>query len=282
MSAIDISHLTKAFASGILANDDINLKVNQGECFCLLGPNGAGKSTLINQITTELKPTKGNIRVLGIDVALKPAEAKKMMGIMPQDCGMFEHLTVKQHIKIFSKLKEISGRDCVRNIITSLKLDEHKNKKIGELSFGLKKQVLLATALLGSPPVLILDEPGTGLDPEARRNVWAMLKEKKKEGTTILLTTHQLEEAEYMSDRVGIISSGKIRHLGTISSLSATLKNRFELKMKKVSDQTQITKYFEDIGTAVDFIRMKKIDGFSLATISLENVYFELLGSNRY
>jgi ABC-2 type transport system ATP-binding protein len=136
--------------------------------------------------------------------------------------------------------------------------------------------------LLGDPPILILDEPSAGLDPEARRNVWDLLRRKKKEGTTILLTTHQLEEAEYLSDRFGIISEGRLIHVGTIESLRSSLNNRFELKMKRNDNaDSHLVRYFDDIQTAVDFIQKKRIEGFSLATISLENVYFELIGAGK-
>ncbi|MFA6566691.1 MAG: ABC transporter ATP-binding protein [Victivallales bacterium] len=282
MSAINITKLTKTFFTDIIANNDINLNIKRGEFFCLLGPNGAGKSTLVRQITTELIPTSGCICVFDVDVTIKPAKAKKLMGIMPQECGMYEHLTAKQHIQIFSRLKNIGVNYGVPDVISDLKLEKHQEKKVGELSFGLKKQVLLAIALLGDPPILILDEPSAGLDPEARRNVWDLLRRKKKEGTTILLTTHQLEEAEYLSDRFGIISEGRLIHVGTIESLRSSLNNRFELKMKRNDNaDSHLVRYFDDIQTAVDFIQKKRIEGFSLATISLENVYFELIGAGK-
>jgi ABC-2 type transport system ATP-binding protein len=282
MSVIEITKLTKIFTGNVIANDNIDLNIAKGEIFCLLGPNGAGKSTLVKQITTELKPTKGSILVSDINVTENPVAAKKTMGIMPQECGMYEHLTVKQHVQLFSRLKNMNGelsKNSVRNVLSLLKLEKHQDKKVGDLSFGLKKQVLLGIALLGTPSILILDEPTTGLDPEARRNVWGLLQKCKEAGTTILLTTHLLEEAEYLSDRFGIISGGRIIHIGTIETLRSLLKSRFELKVNKaLGSVTPLIKYFDDLYTAVDFINRESIHGFSLAPISLENVYFDLIG----
>jgi ABC-2 type transport system ATP-binding protein len=145
------------------------------------------------------------------------------------------------------------------------------------LSFGLKRKVLLATALMKNPPLLILDEPTTGLDPESRRNIHQLLLEKKKKGHTIFLTTHVLEEAEFLSDRFGIMFEGRILHTGTIDSLRAILDKHYELKFRKPSDRYEIqSRRFKDIPSAFSFIQGEHLRDFTFGSVSLESLYFEL------
>ncbi len=281
MYSIKTTNLTKTYPNHVVANDDINLTIKEGEFFCVLGPNGAGKSTLVKQITGEMKPTKGSVKVLGIDVFKNPVEAKSRMGIMPQECSLYEHLTVGQHINIFSRLKKVALRNA-HEIVDCLKLEQYQDKKIGELSFGLKRQVLLATALLGSPSVMILDEPTTGLDPEARLNVWNLLNEKTNSGTTILLTTHLFEEAEFLSDCFGVIVQGRLVYSGTIDSLRSTTTGEYEVKYRNgMNGSSQHIERFENLNLATSFLKQLNDSEFSLSTLSLESVYFDLLKGNK-
>lgn len=275
---IEIKGLGKTYAGNVVANDNICLSIPQGEFFCLLGPNGAGKSTLMRQISTELKPSCGSIHIKGVDAAKRPAKAKKQMGVMPQECGLFEHLSIDEHIKIFSRLKGLAKADLGRDseILTSLNLAKYGDAKIGGLSYGMKKKVLLATALLGDPSVLLLDEPTTGLDPLSRVNVWNILLEKKRRGCSIFLTTHNFEEAEALSERFGIISSGRIIHIGAIESLRSRANLLFELKYEAAASGSA-TERFSDLFSAFIFIEKHNPKRFSLSTGSLENIYFDLV-----
>ncbi|HYR90134.1 MAG TPA: ABC transporter ATP-binding protein [Terriglobia bacterium] len=221
-AAIRIRGLSKRYRSGILANANLTLNVHEGELLALLGPNGSGKTTLVRQVTTEMRPSEGAIEIMGIDAVRHGQRVKEIIGVVPQEAELFEHLTVEQHLFYFALFRGLgrpSARKCVENAIDELQLGERRKDIIKHLSSGLKRRVLVAIALLSDPPVLILDEPTTGLDPGSRRALWQVLLERKRRGTTMILTTHYLEEAELLADRIGILSHGKLIALGTLSEL---------------------------------------------------------------
>lgn len=277
--AIEVDKLLKRYPNGHVANFDIDLKVHEGEFFTLLGPNGAGKSTLIKQITSEIKPTGGRVRVLDIDVQRNPVAAKKNMGIMPQECGLFEHLTVEQHLQIFSKLKGVDWKSGTsHNLVENLEIGKHRKKRIGDLSIGLRRQILLVTALIGDPPVLVLDEPTTGLDPEARSIVLKLLLNLRKNKRTIFLTTHLMDEAEFLSDRVGIIVGGRIVHCGNLETLRSKIDRQFVLRLRLKTGE-YVFERFTDYHDAFNAFSANEMKDFSLSTITLETVYFDLVKS---
>ena len=221
-SAIRIRGLSKRYRNGILANDNLTLNVYEGELLALLGPNGSGKTTLVRQVTTEIRPSEGAVEIMGIDAIRHGQRVKQIIGVVPQEAELFEHLTVEQHLFYFALFRGLDrprARRCVENAIDELLLGERRKDVIKHLSSGLKRRVLVAIALLSDPPVLVLDEPTTGLDPESRRALWQVLLERKRRGSTMILTTHYLEEAEVLADRIGILSHGKLVALGTLSEL---------------------------------------------------------------
>ena len=206
-----VEKINKQYKGGVKANIDISLSINPGEILGILGPNGAGKTTLVRQITTELLPTSGSIRVFGIDVVAEPIRAKNVMGIVPQEAELYESLSVKQTLRIFGKLRGLNNQDANRRadeLISDLRLEEHRNVIGMKLSGGLKRRVMVGLAALGNPQLIVMDEPTTGLDPQSRRGLWALLRDYRDRGATILLTTHYMEEAESLCDRVGIIQNG--------------------------------------------------------------------------
>ena len=236
---IQTEGLTKIYEGKVKANLDINLKVYKGEIFGIVGPNGAGKTTLIRQLTGELMPTSGKIRISGIDVIENPDEIKKIAGVCPQEASLFNYLTVWEHLYYFARLRGLrkeKAKKRVEEVINNLNLMSYKNRLVGMLSGGLKRKVFVALSILGNPFILFLDEPTTGLDPQSRREVWNIIRNMRNEhGTTIILTTHYMEEAEQLCDRVAIIKDGRIVKQGSLEKLRGELK--YDLKIR-VPSQT--------------------------------------------
>ena len=184
-TAISIRGLIKRYPDGTVANRGIDLDVFEGEVLSILGPNGAGKTTLVRQITAELKPTFGSVKIKDVDSLLEPLKAKKFMGVIPQEGSLFSHLTVPEHLYFFGRLKGLtksSARAQVERLIPLLSLEEYRRKKIKTLSGGTQRRVFIALALLGDPPILVLDEPTAALDPAARRDVWSLVNEVSRAG----------------------------------------------------------------------------------------------------
>jgi ABC-2 type transport system ATP-binding protein len=224
--AISARGLVKQYRDGTVANRGIDLEVRAGEIVAIMGPNGAGKTTFLRQLTTELRPTSGSISIFGIDAVACPDRAKRLMGITPQEAGVFESLTVRQHLELFGRLKGLDARESARatlQIVSDLGLDADISRRVGSLSTGQRRRILIGLALLGKPPLLVLDEPTTGLDPVSRQNIWRVLRRVVAEGATLLLSTHYAEEAERLSDRIGIISGGLLAAFGTVRQLSERL-----------------------------------------------------------
>ena len=211
MNAIEIKDLTKNYDNGFNALKDINLKVKEGEIFALLGPNGAGKSTLINIICGITKYTKGNIEIFGYDNILNYKKTRELIGLVPQEIATdsFEKVinTLEFSRGLFNKKK---STDFLERILKSLKLFEKKNNQIRTLSGGMKRRVMIAKALSHEPRILFLDEPTAGVDVNLRKTLWKYLKNLKLSGVTIFLTTHYIEEAEKIADRIGVINNGKL------------------------------------------------------------------------
>ena len=277
---VEVKGLNKRYKGGVWANRDISMTVEPGEVLAILGPNGAGKTTLVRQITTELQPTSGEVRVFGHDVVSEPSRVKNHLGIMPQEADPFEYLTTHQHLRIFGKLRGLSAAAARRRadeLVEELRLVEHRNVLAGKLSGGLRRRLLVGIAALARPPLLVLDEPTTGLDPQSRRALWALLRGHTEKGATVLLTTHYMEEAEALSDRVGIIDNGRLLALDTIANLRA--KHGYEFKVtfsRNVSDSEEETIYGADDRALVEKVRAMGIQQFSVSRTNLEDVYLAL------
>lgn len=220
-------NLTKNYSNGVKANVDINIEINKGEIWGVVGPNGAGKTTLIRQLTGELLPTSGEIWINRIDVVKMPERVKGIIGVCPQEASLFTQLRVSEHIYFFARLKGLKKNEAIErtnNLLECLNLKEHKNKYVGELSGGLKRKVFFALAVAPKAPILFLDEPTTGLDPESRRDVWNFIRSmKKEEDVTILLTTHYMEEAEQLCDNIIIINKGRVIAEGSLEKIRSKL-----------------------------------------------------------
>ena len=218
-SALHVRELRKAYKD-VVAVDGLGLEVQAGECFGLLGPNGAGKTTTVEICEGLTPPDSGEVEVLGRRWNSDAEQLRQLLGIQLQDTQLSEKLTVLETVRLFRSFFRQGAR--ASEVIARVQLEEKQNSRVGDLSGGQKQRLALACALVGDPDFLFLDEPTTGLDPQARRQLWELIEEFKKSGRTILLTTHYMEEAERLCDRVAIIDHGKELALGTPRELIAT------------------------------------------------------------
>jgi len=212
MQIVSVHNLIKDY-DGLRALDTIDFSIETGECFGFLGPNGAGKTTVMRIISCFLLPTSGSVTVFGKDVAEQPSEIKSRIGVMPQESNLDPDLSVIENLIVYARYFDIRKKDAIRlgaALLAFVELQDKADVEIDELSGGMKHRLLLARSLMNNPEILILDEPTTGLDPHSRRAVWDKLNHLKKKNTTLLLTTHYMEEAEKLCDHVAIMDSGRI------------------------------------------------------------------------
>lgn len=284
MPTVRVRGLVKHYGDGTQANRGIDLDIRRGEVMAILGPNGAGKTTFLRQLTTELRPTSGTIQIFGTDVVAQPERAKRMMGITPQEAGLFETLTVREHLELFARLKGLSKREArlqTDEIVIELGLAAEREKRVGVLSSGQRRRILIGLALLGRPPLLVLDEPTTGLDPAARQEVWGTIRRAVGQGATVILSTHYMEEAERFSDRIGIISAGRLIALGSLDELFGRLEKSYRLSYIDPLDPLgePVVHLFATFAAAQVYVARKWLSEYSIARASLEDVYFTLTGT---
>lgn len=214
-----IEHLTKKYGN-MIAVDDLSLTIEEGEIFGLLGPNGAGKTTIISTIMTLQRATSGTIRVFGFDTEKEPSRAKSLIGYVPQELVHHGFFSVKEilhyHANYFGIKRDESK---ITDLLEKLDLYSHRNKLVNQLSGGMKRRLMIAKSLLHEPQLLLLDEPTAGVDLELRHRLWNFIYELKEKNISILLTTHYLEEAEELCDRIGILQKGHLQKTGTVNVL---------------------------------------------------------------
>ncbi|MCI5051775.1 MAG: ABC transporter ATP-binding protein [Simkaniaceae bacterium] len=226
MTALKIKSLVKRYGK-LVAVDNVSFEIEEGEIFALLGPNGAGKTTIISSITSLVNPTCGEIEIFGHTVEKEPRIAKSMVGCVPQELvnhGYFKLYDVlKFHMNYYGNRVDPT---YIKYLMERLDLWIHRNKLVRELSGGMKRRILIAKALLHKPKLLLLDEPTAGVDIELKDTLWSFVKELKASGVSILLTTHNLEEAQNLCDRVGIIDHGKLLKVAPLSDMLSNLSKR--------------------------------------------------------
>jgi len=296
--AIEVENLTKRYGD-LLAVNGISFNVRKGEVFAFLGPNGAGKTTTVEIIDMIRTPTSGKVRLLGMDVTKEKLAIVPRIGVLPQDFSSFDRITVRETMQFYSRLFSRAHAD-IDGLIELVKLKDKAEEQYKNLSGGLKQRLGIAIALVNDPEVVFLDEPTTGLDPRARREVWEVLLGLKKKGKTIFLTTHYMEEAEILADTVAIISKGMIIATGSpgelvennanylVLTLQSAEANAFEIIRKMgfepVHDNHQDLKvrveHTEDILKALNAIKDAGGSFLSLDVRrpNLEEVFLKLTG----
>ena len=306
---VEIESLTKIYESKlrVVAVDGIDLELKQGEIFGLLGPNGAGKTTTISLATTRALPTSGAVRIAGIDVVKHPAHARRLIGVVPQFNTLDRSLTVYENIYFHCRYFGFghgASKARANQLLEQFMLTERKAVYPGQLSGGLAQRVQIARAIAHRPTVLFLDEPSAGLDPQSRMAMWKAVEALRTEGITVLLTTHYMEEADQLSDRVAIIDHGRVLALGSPEKLKSTFGAHtiFDLKLRTLEGLEPVVtalKAREDVTSAeatADGLRViaassdgllpqivQAAAGFGLRDLaitepSLETVFIELTG----
>jgi ABC-2 type transport system ATP-binding protein len=230
--AIDVANLTKRYGD-LLAVNDISFHVRTGAVFAFLGPNGAGKTTTVEIIETIRTPTSGKVCLLGMDVTTRKRDIVPRIGVLPQGFSSFDRITVRETIQYYARLFSCRNT-AVDGLIELANLKDKSKEQFKNLSGGLKQRLGIAIALVNDPEVVFLDEPTTGLDPRARREVWDVLLSLKRNGKTVFLTTHYMEEAELLADTVAIISKGKIVAMGSPDELIESNANYLVLTLKTI------------------------------------------------
>jgi ABC-2 type transport system ATP-binding protein len=231
-NAIQVEELTKRYGN-LAAVNGISFTIKRGEVFAFLGPNGAGKTTTVEMLECLRKPTSGKAFVLGLDIAKDQMAIKKRTGVLPQDFYTYERLTVKETIQYYAGM--FNSRPDVDGLMKLVDLEDKKNVLFKHLSGGLKQRLGIAVALVNDPELIFLDEPSAGLDPKARHGVWHLIDGLHKQGKTIFLTTHYMEEAEILASRVCIIHNGNIVALNSPQGLISEYGKRNMLILKQTS-----------------------------------------------
>ena len=224
---MEILHVSKQYKNGVTALEDVSFCVGSG-VFGLLGHNGAGKTTLMKALVTVLKPSAGTIRVCGFDTATQGKEVRARVGYLPQELAMYPSLSVWDFVNYMAQIKGIRDKKAVSAVLEEVEMLEFSRRKIGQLSGGMKRRVGIAQALIGNPPILVVDEPTAGLDPEERVRFRGLLSRYASEGRTVLLSTHIVEDIHQLCGELAVLRKGRLFYAGT----SATLLERVSDKVK--------------------------------------------------
>jgi ABC-2 type transport system ATP-binding protein len=234
--AIEVENLTKRYGD-LTAVDDISFSIHEGEVFGILGPNGAGKTTTLEVIEGLLSPTSGRTLVMGMDTHQQSDEVKRHIGVQLQASAYFEYLTLREILDLFGRF--YPRRLSPEELLDKVDLTEKADTTVGKLSGGQKQRFTIAAALINNPEVVFLDEPTTGLDPQARRNLWDFIRVMSEDSRTVVLTTHYMEEAEYLCNRVAIMDQARIVALDTPSNLVRALPVPYEIRVTADGDLEQ-------------------------------------------
>lgn len=299
MEAVKSVNLVKVYHSkeDVEALKSVNITIGKGELFTLLGPNGAGKTTFLRIISTQLLLTNGEAYVFGYNVTTQPDEVRKHIAVVPQDVQTYGNFTPWEYCYYFSLLRGIPKREVTEKAekaLRAVELWDLKNRPCATLSGGEKKRAIIASGLASDADVLMLDEPTSGLDAIARRNVWAVLRDMVEQGKTIVLTTHIMEEAEMVSDRLAIIHKGTVIAEGTPDQIKRLAKERFRVVMEGNFDNLGLPEngnhvvkfgskhiiYVKDEDEAIELVgkALKKGLKAETAPVTLEDVFVKLVG----
>ena len=255
------------------AVDGVNLEIKQGEIFGLLGPNGAGKTTTIRMLCTLLEPSSGTARVNGFDILTQATQVRQSLGtVLAGERSIYWKLTGRENLEYFAALYHIPpvvARKRIDELLDRMELKERSNELVEKYSTGMRQRIALSRALLARPPILLLDEPTLGLDPQAARRVRELVAELKNEGHTILLTTHYMEEADMLSDRIGIIDQGKIIALDTPSNLKKRIDQQEIVRMEISGWHDELSEAIQNLPETSNLVT-RSLDSESLYEVSLQ------------
>jgi lipooligosaccharide transport system ATP-binding protein len=295
---IEAQNLTKKF-DNFTAVDHINFQVYKGECVGFLGPNGAGKTTTVRMMYCFLPPTDGELKIAGLSVHTKCREIKAKVGVAPQEDNLDPDFTVIKNLTVYARYFDIPKDEALRRANAQLKffqLEEKREVPIMALSTGMKRRLIFARALLNEPQILLLDEPTTGLDPQARHLVWDEVRHLKKQQVTIILTTHYMDEAQILCDRILVVDHGKIieegspgdlikKHVGEEvleadydEALLPALKDAFpKAQIERLGDRVQVFSE-QPHGAFENFIKEHKLQNVMIRNANLEDVFLKITG----
>ncbi|ACA59718.1 ABC transporter ATP-binding protein [Candidatus Desulforudis audaxviator] len=273
---IEIKGLTKDYGR-IRAVDDLHLRIEQGEIFGLLGPNGAGKTTTVRMLTMLARPTAGEAYIAGCEVQRDLARVRQEIGVVPQHMNLDQELTARENLELHGRLYKMPAaerRKRVEELLFFVDLQEREGELVSRFSGGMKRRLMIARALMHRPRVLFLDEPTVGLDPQTRRRMWDLVRQMNRDGVTVLLTTHYIEEAEALCHRVGIMDRGRLIALGSPVELKERV-GRFAVESLN-GGQTTHTLF----GTREEALAFagRLDDGVVIRETSLEDVFVQLTG----
>ena len=287
---IEISHVTKKYSNGVMALDDISFCVGSG-VFGLLGHNGAGKTTLMKALVTVLSPSTGTIRVCGFDSRKQGNEVRERIGYLPQELAMYPSLSVFDFVNYMAELKGIHDKKAVNEVLEQVEMLEFSKRKIKQLSGGMKRRVGIAHALIGNPQILVVDEPTAGLDPEERVRFRGLLSRYAREGRTVLLSTHIVEDVHQLCEELAVLRKGRLFYAGTSAALLERVKGKIKLlhlenenqlvELQKKSVVLQTT--YESHGlTARIMDEDSSFPGAVTDTATLEDAYVYCMGGKAH
>lgn len=276
MSILEVDRLTKRY-SETLALDAASFSVRPGELFAYLGPNGSGKTTTIRILNGLSAPSSGSVRFEGTDLFSQGRKARKYFGLVPQNINLDRDLSVDHNLDLHGRYFNVPSKTRkkrISDLLAFVGLSDRSKSLVKHLSGGLQRRVMVVRALVHEPKVLFFDEPTVGLDPAIRRQVWALIKQIQQDGTTVFLTTHYIEEAEFLADRVALLCEGKVVVIdqpnNLISRLGSWAVDRYESGQIK-------SNYYKSRSEAIETAKVEG-DGFQLRRINLEDAYLQLTG----
>ena len=272
---IEVDGLTKSYGR-VKAVDGVSFTIADGEVFGLLGPNGAGKTTIIKMLTTLTKPDGGKCSIDGIDASVRPIELKRLIGVVPQENNLDRELTAYENLYIYSLFHNVENREVkIDEALRIVGLSERRDSLAHHFSGGMQRRLLLARALLPDPKVLFLDEPSIGLDPQIRRQMWDVIRKTRIEGRTVVLTTHYIEEAELLCDRVGILARGRLIVLNSPAKLKACVG---EYIVEFIAPDGKLVQHMCKTRDEAHEVAKGLADGVTVRKSNLEDVFIKLTG----